>query len=308
MNRIDRLFAITTRLQARGHLRAADLANIFEVSTRTIYRDIAALSESGVPIVSLPGRGYSLVDGYFLPPLILSTREATALLLGARLLAGQASAETASAAEEAVTKLLAVIGEDSRRELRELDDVLDLAPSPDLRVRLDVGDLQVRALWQAILERRVTTLRYFGRNRGQETVRQIEPLRLGYANGAWYLTAYCRVRQEERAFRLDRIESLQVEPARFHPRPAALRPEPPAIDVLVRFRGDIGRWVRERQHWSFVGEEGTSDEVLARYRLRHLEEIAPWLLGWGTAAEVIAPPELREHLRQEARGLIEMLT
>jgi hypothetical protein len=67
MNRIDRLFAITTRLRARGYLRAADLADIFEVSTRTIYRDMAALSESGVPIVSLPGRGYSLVDGYFDP-------------------------------------------------------------------------------------------------------------------------------------------------------------------------------------------------------------------------------------------------
>ena len=308
MNRIDRLFGITTRLQARGHLRAADLADIFEVSTRTIYRDIAALSESGVPIVSLPGRGYSLVDGYFLPPLILSTREATALLLGARLLAGQASAETASAAEEAVTKLLAVISEDSRRELRELDDVLDLAPPPDLRARLDVGDLKVRALWQAILERRVTTLRYFGRNRGQETVRQIEPLRLGYADGAWYLTAYCRVRQEERAFRLDRIESLHVETARFHPRPPVPRREDPAIDVLVRFRGDISRWVRERQHWSFVAEEGTCDEVLARYRLSDLDEIAPWLLGWGTAAEVIAPRELRERIRQEARSLIEMLT
>jgi predicted DNA-binding transcriptional regulator YafY len=308
MNRIDRLFGITTRLQARGHLRAGDLANIFEVSTRTIYRDMAALSESGVPIVSLPGRGYSLVDGYFLAPLILSTREATALLLGARLLAGQASAETARAAEEAVTKLLAVISEDSRRELRELDDILDVAPSHKLRVRLDLGDLQVRALWQAILERRVTTLRYFGRNRGQQTVRQIEPLRLGYVNGAWYLTAYCRVRQEERAFRLDRIESLQVEAARFPPRPAVPRPERPAIDVLVRFRGDMSRWVRERQHWSFVAEEGTSDEVLARYRLRDLDEIAPWLLGWGTAAEVIAPPELRDRLRREAQSLIEMLT
>ena len=243
-----------------------------------------------------------------MPPLILSTREATALLLGARLLAGQASAETSRAAEEAVTKLLAVISEDSRRELRELDDILDFAPSPDLRLRLDVGDLQVRALWQAILERRVTTLHYFGRNRGQQTVRQIEPLRLGYTEGAWYLTAYCRVRQEERAFRLDRIESLQVEAARFHPRPAVPRPQRPAIDVLVRFSSDVSRWVRERQHWSFVAEEGTSDEVVARYRLRDLDEIAPWLLGWGTAAEVIAPPELRERLRQEARGLIEMLT
>src|SRR5919107_4543177 len=114
MNRIDRLFSITTWLQARSQIRAADLARIHEVSIRSIYRNIAALSESGVPIVSLPGRGYSLVDGYFLPPLLLSAREATALVLGARLLAGQASAEIASAAEEAVAKILAVMSEEAR--------------------------------------------------------------------------------------------------------------------------------------------------------------------------------------------------
>jgi predicted DNA-binding transcriptional regulator YafY len=308
VNRIDRLFSITTRLQARGQVRAADLASIYEVSIRTIYRDIAALSESGVPIVSLPGRGYSLVDGYFLAPLLLSTREATALVLGARLLAGQTSAEIASAADEAVAKLLAVIGDDARRELRELDEVLDLATSPHPRARLDVGDERVRSLWQAILERRVTTIRYFGRNRSQETVRQVEPQRLGYANGAWYLTAYCRDRQQERAFRLDRIEHLEVETDRFRGRPAMASPEPATIEVVVRFRGEISRWVRERQHWSFVAEEAVNDELLAVYRPGDLDEIAPWLLGWGTAAEVIAPQELRERLREEAQNLIEMLT
>jgi len=308
MNRIDRLFSITTRLQAQGHLRAADHANIYEVSIRTIYRDIAALSESGVPIVSLPGRGYSLVDGYFLPPFRLSSREATALVLGARLLAGQASAEIASAAEESVAKILAVMSEDARRELRELDDVLDLASSPALRSRLDVANERVRALWQAILERRVTTLHYFGRNRDQETIRHVEPRRLGYANGAWYLTAYCRDRQEERAFRLDRIERLDVQSETFRTRPALPTDEVPAIDVIVRFGDDVSRWVRERQHWSFVAEEGDDDELVARYRLGNLDEIAPWLLGWGTAAEVLAPGELRGRLRREAQGLIEMLT
>ena len=308
MNRIDRLFGITTRLQAHGHLRAADLASTYEVSIRTIYRDIAALSESGVPIVSLPGRGYSLVDGYFLPPLLLSTREATALLLGARLLAGQASAEISAAAEESIAKILAVMSDDARNALRELDDVLDLASAPEPRARLDVDDKLVRALWQAILERRVTTLRYFGRNRGQETVRQVEPLRLGYANGAWYLTAYCRDRQQERAFRLDRIERFELESETFRARPASPSPEVPAIDVVVRFRGDVRRWVRERQHWSFVTEEGAGDELMARYRPGDLDEITPWLLGWGTAAEVIAPRELRARLRQEAQDLIEMLT
>jgi predicted DNA-binding transcriptional regulator YafY len=308
MNRIDRLFAITTRLLARGHLRAADLADIFEVSKRTIYRDITALSESGVPIVSLPGRGYSLVDGYFLPPLLLSTREATALVLGARLVAGHASTEISGAAEDAGAKLLAVMSDDARRELRELDDVLDLAPAHEPHARLDLNEEKVRALWQAILERRVTTLRYVGRNRGGETVRQVEPLRLGYANAAWYLTAYCRVREEERAFRLDRIETLEVETARFRRRPVTPTPDTPPIEVVVRFRGDISRWVRERQHWSFVAEEGSSGGLISRYRLNHLDEITPWLLGWGTAAEVIAPPELREQSRQEARALVEMLT
>jgi predicted DNA-binding transcriptional regulator YafY len=308
MNRIDRLFAITTRLQARGHLRAADLASIFEVSIRTIYRDITALSESGVPIVSLPGRGYSLVDGYFLPPLLLSTHEATALVLGARLVAGQASPDTARAAEDAVAKLLAVMNDDARRQLRELDDVLDLAPSAELRARLDVNDAKVRALWQAILQRRVTTIRYVGRNQGRETIRQVEPLRLGYANATWYLTAFCQVRQEERAFRLDRIETLEVEAARFRRRASTPPPDVPALEVVVRFRGDISRWVRERQHWSFVSEETTDDGLLIRYRPGALDEIAPWLLGWGTAAEVIAPRELRDRLRDEAKCLVEMLT
>jgi predicted DNA-binding transcriptional regulator YafY len=308
MNRIDRLFSITTWLQARGQIRAADLARIHEVSIRTVYRDIAALSEAGVPIVSLPGRGYSLVDGYFLPPLLLSTQEATALVLGARLLAGQASADLANAAEEAMAKILAVIGRDTQRELRELDDVLDLAATPEQQMRLDLGDSRVRALWQAILERRVTTLRYFGRNRSRETVRKVEPRRLAYANGAWYLSAHCRERQEERAFRLDRIEHLEVQSETFRARPTPASPDVPAIEVIVRFRGNIRRWVRERQHWSFVAEEATDDAVLAHYRPADLNEIAPWLLGWGTAAEVIAPRELRDRLREEARSLSDMLT
>jgi len=265
MNRIDRLFSITTHLQARRHLRAADLASIYEVSVRTIYRDIAALSESGVPIVALPGRGYSLVDGYFLPPLLLSSGEATALVLGARLLAGQASTEIASAAEESVAKILAVMSEDVRHELRALDDVLDLSTSPALRSRLDIGNGRVRAVWKAILKRRVTTLHYFGKNRDRETIRQVEPRRLGHVNAAWYLTAFCRDRQEERVFRLDRIERLDVQSDTFRARLTPPTKDVPAIEVVVRFSGDASRWVRERQHWSFVAEEEAGDELLVHY-------------------------------------------
>src|SRR5437588_970923 len=87
MNRTDRLLAIILELQGKGWQRAEDLAETFETSKRTIYRDIQALGEAGVPVVSLPGRGYSLMKGYFLPPLSFTTDEATMLLLGSDLMA-----------------------------------------------------------------------------------------------------------------------------------------------------------------------------------------------------------------------------
>lgn len=308
MNRIDRLFAITTRLQAHRRLRAVDLARIFEVSTRTIYRDIAALSESGVPVVSLPGQGYALSEGFVLPPLALSVSEATALVLGARMLSGQASADLSAAADRAAAKIFAIVDPQTRQHIQDVDDVFDLAVAPDTAERLDFDNERITMLRQAIQERRIVSLRYFGRNRGAETVRQVEPLRLGYTNGSWYLTAYCRLRTEERAFRVDRIDDLCLEPTHFRPRSSTTPAAAGGVEVVARFRHDAARWVNERQHWSFTGEIQTEFGPAARYHPNTLDEIAPWLLGWGTAAEVLSPPELRERLRREARDVLEMLT
>jgi predicted DNA-binding transcriptional regulator YafY len=308
MNRIDRLFAIATQLQARHHIRAVDLANLFEVSLRTIYRDVAALSESGIPVVSLPGQGYALADGYFLKPLRLTTQEATALVLGARLLSGSASPDLAHSADSAVAKILAIIGDEPRRQLQEIENAIELniaTSSPD---RLDLDDERVVTLRHAILDRRVISLRYFGRNRAEETIRKVEPLRLGYMNGAWYLAAYCQLRQEERAFRLDRIEDFYVEPTRFWRRPRAHDASRQTVEVIVRFRSTAARWAQERQHWSFTGATQTDGYLTATYRPDNLDEIATWILGWGTDAEVLSPPLLRDRIKSEASGIVQMLT
>jgi predicted DNA-binding transcriptional regulator YafY len=307
VNRIDRLFAITTQLQSRGRVRAQDLAAHFEVSLRTIYRDVAALSESGVPIVSLPGQGYALADGYFLPPLRLSTPEASALVLGARLLASSASPTLAAAARDAEAKIISLLGHESRRYLDEIDQAVELT-SPQPNVRFDLEEERVFSLWRAILERRVVSLRYFGRNRAQQTVREVEPRRLGYVNGAWYLSGYCRLRQAERDFRLDRIEEFTVGSSRFRPRPIVGPLPPAAIEIVVRFTGSAIRWVQEQQHWSFVSAVEADDALIATYRPDVLDEIAAWILGWGTAAEALSPPQLRDHLKAEARGIVQMLT
>src|SRR5215471_12100981 len=105
MNRTDRLLAIVLALQARGRQRAEDLAGLFETSRRTIYRDIQALSEAGVPLVAVPGQGYSLMEGYFLPPLSFTADEATMLLLGSDVMAQRFDASYRRAAQSAARKI-----------------------------------------------------------------------------------------------------------------------------------------------------------------------------------------------------------
>jgi predicted DNA-binding transcriptional regulator YafY len=118
MNRTDRLLAIVLELQGRGRRRAEDLAATFETSKRTIYRDITALCEAGVPIVATPGLGYSLTPGYFLPPLSFTAPEATLLLLGAEVMAGSFDTLYRRVAEAAGRKIEAVLPAQARDEAR----------------------------------------------------------------------------------------------------------------------------------------------------------------------------------------------
>src|SRR5947209_742457 len=115
MNRTDRLLAIVLELQGKRWRRAEDLAATFETSKRTIYRDMLALGEAGVPIVSIPGRGYSLVEGYFLPPLSFSADEATMLLLGVDVMAQSFDTQYRAAAQSASRKIMGVLP-DAQRE------------------------------------------------------------------------------------------------------------------------------------------------------------------------------------------------
>src|SRR5262249_21369000 len=122
MNRTDRLLAIVLELQARGKQRAEDLAATFEVGKRTIYRDIQALCEAGVPIISTPGQGYVLLEGYFLPPLRFTPDEALILLLGGDVMANSFDAEYRAAAQSATRKIAAALPEPLRDEVRSLQE------------------------------------------------------------------------------------------------------------------------------------------------------------------------------------------
>lgn len=304
MNRTDRLMAILLEIQARGELRAEDLARRFEISVRTVYRDVQALSESGVPVVATPGKGYRLMEGYFLPPLSFSADETALLVLGGEFVRERVDPELRRAADDALAKLVAVLPPGRRDALaawrREL-----LFPTIE-RGRDEPRFARLRA---AIRERRVVRLLYHALGRAGPETRDAEPVSLVYFVDAWYLAAYCRLRQAPRLFRLDRIDDLELPGERFtlgerHAVGPASDERPVRQEARVRFDPTVERWVRERQPVTFVREEVDPNGPIFVYALRDERRLLNWLLSWGAAVVVLSPPDLRARLAHEARAIL----
>lgn len=306
MNRVDRLMGYLLLFQSRGLMRAQDFAEQFEISERTVYRDIQSLSEVGVPIMAMPGEGYRLMEGYYLPPITFTPNEARSLYLAISMMVGLTiPGSTQQAAKTALEKIRAVLPSASVQQVEALEAMLKFYAFPHTLLNFD--DELFLTLQQAIHERQVVYLCYHTRHSNTVTERDVEPLELAYIEKAWLLTAYCRLRQDQRVFRLDRIDDIQVRKERFPPREQQLRRfSADPITVKVKFDASVARWVRERQHFSFTEEENgnnASDAVMV-YKPYTFEQMEGWLLGWGDKMEVLEPPDLRRRLAAIAAEMV----
>ena len=306
MNRMDRLFAIVLQLQMHGKMRAQDLAAHFEVSARTIYRDVQALSEAGVPVTATPGQGYALVEGYFLPPLMFTAMEAGALALGADYVAPTLDAPFRAAAESAQAKLAHALTADAHRELQQIQDSVRFVPP-----RHHPEHPRLRQLREAIVRRRVLRIDYQAYGRPAPECRDVEPYGLIHYAGGWHLLTYCRMRQAPRSFRLDRIDGVTVLADHFEPRvglSAGWRPATEAGDlqrVLVLADASITRWLREAPPFGLAEEQPRGEHTLLVFRVRQIERLAAELLRWGGAIEVLEPAAMRELMAEHGRCIAE---
>jgi predicted DNA-binding transcriptional regulator YafY len=311
MNKTDRLLAIVLELQRRGRQRAEDLAETFETSKRTIYRDILALCEAGVPIISVPGQGYSLMEGYFLPPLSFTTEEATMLLLGSGFMARNFDAQYRAAAESASRKIESVLPENLRNDVHYLQSNIRFVGN---MAALDSREQEkLQQLRRALLDRNTIRFRYHTRHSddepGSSHMREADPYGLGFLFGGWYLTAYCHMRQDMRNFRLDRMEELELLSCTFTRPPnfQAFRGQEDHsrnITVRVLFNREVARWVREGRSYFVTAEEETKDGLLVTLMVRRQSEIVQWLLSWGSHVRVLEPASLREQLAREAQAML----
>lgn len=210
MRRADRLFQIVQHLRGGRLVTARQLSEWLEVSERTIYRDVADLQASGVPVEGEAGVGYVMRGGFELPPLMFSRDEIVALVAGARLIRAWGGAAMARGAEEALIKINAVLPEEERQRAEAVQiHSIAYEMTDDLRERLD----QVE---RAVEERQVLTLAYVDGD-GAATGRDVQPLGLWFWGKVWTLVGWCELREDFRMFRLDRIEALTLAERRFRP-------------------------------------------------------------------------------------------
>ena len=310
MNRVDRLMAIALQLQSRRVVRAEDLAAHFEISVRTIYRDMSALGEAGIPIVSEAGVGYSLVKGYHLPPVMFTAEEASALSVGGKLVERLTDASLRKQMESALLKIRSVLPRDRQDYLDRLERSTAIVSRCSTPLKLSREALT--PIQRALAERRVVALHYQAGQRSDITRRQVEPLGLVYYGDNWHLIAYCRLRRGVRDFRTDRIARLEVQHELFSGHTdfslkrylETQRHEGNFEMARIRFTPQAMERVHKERSWGLVEEISGPDGTEVTLLDSSLEWLAGWVLSFGSMAEAIAPQRLQQLVAAEADRIV----
>ena len=202
------------KLQSQPHVPVEQLAEQFDVSKRTIYRDLKALERAGIPILFTEGKGYGLMEGYNLPPVMFTEAEANAIVFGERLISKTNDESLIREFRQATEKIKAILDNSEKEKLEFLAERTIIGKNwYDKRTSNHLSTIQ-----KALTNFTVLKLAYVKDGEEEPTIREVEPFAI-YHNTAenWVLIAWCRIRKDFRSFRIDRIRELEAQQETFPP-------------------------------------------------------------------------------------------
>lgn len=298
MSQLDRHLGILTILLRQRRTTSRYLAERFEVSTRTIHRDIDSICRSGIPLVAHQGAGggIEIMDGYSIDRSVFTLDEIETLICALR---GADSVLTESYTDRFLEKL-------SGKEF---------APLIEAPLEIDLADYhapslsgKIRMIRKGICEHKMLRFSYFAES--GDSVRSVEPYRLLFRWGKWYLYAYCQLRNNFRLFKLQRLWDLEILEEAFIPRPEASvdRDWDDSFTGDIHLRAVFDACVRYRilEEYDPALLNPTDDgRYLFSFSFAFTERLVSWLLSFGSHVEILDPPFVRERVIEEAKSLIE---
>ncbi len=305
MNRIDRVTAILIQLQSRNVVKAQDIAERFDISLRTVYRDIRTLEEAGVPLIGEAGIGYSIVTGYRLPPVMFTTEEATAFLTAQKFMEKFTDPSTNQHHNSAMYKIRAVLRDHEKELLENIENHIEIHPH-QLPFNDDAVHNVMQPIFRSISERKTLSITYTSIHSREMRMRRVEPLGIFYGSDYWHLIAYCQLRLDYRDFRIDRINKISITEDPFtgrHPKLkeylAARHFEPEKKRARIRFHYKLARHMeRQKYSYGFISEEHDGDDVIMTFECSYLHGLARWYMMYADGAEIVEGEELKVMVRE----------
>lgn len=305
MNRFDRITAILIQLQSRKIVRAQDLAERFGISLRTVYRDINSLAEAGIPLIGEAGVGYSIMEGYRLPPVMFTKEEARTFITAEKLMEKFTDFSMQTQYQSAMYKIKSVLKTAEKTMVENLENHIEIRQN--FRPFSQAPDNALDLLLKSISEKMALKIIYKALASEHASERTIEPVGVYHENNYWYVIAYCHLRSSYRNFRTDRIRKIEVTEHSFNLQHAPLK------DFLKRHTEDdrnlqlveiqlekkVAPYIYEqRYYYGFVSETIGDQYITMTFLTASMEGFARWFLMIAPNAIVVQPPSLKEKLRR----------
>jgi len=314
MNRIDRLAAILIQLQSRSLVKAQDIAEKFSISLRTVYRDVKALEEAGVPVIGEAGTGYRLMEGYKLPPVMFNMDEATALLTALKLVQSKTDAGISKHYTAALDKIRAILRHSEKDHIEEIDEHIAVMTHPAI-VHQPQSELHLQSILKAIGSSLVIDIQYTSLEKNEATKRKVEPVGIYYLGSHWYLIAWCQLRNDYRNFRTDKITQLLItnkSNSKTHPPLQSfinqMSAEREVHKVVIDIEPGIAKYLGEQKYYNgFVKEEKAGDYVRMTFLTGSLMGFSRWFMLYGDHAKIVEPLELNDMVVRIAESILKKI-
>ena len=306
LNRFDRTLAILVLLQSRKLVKAQQLAERFRVSLRTIYRDIRSLEAAGVPVIGEAGSGYSIMEGYRLPPVMFTKEEAASFVAAEKLMHKFTDKGLGAHFNTAMNKVRSVL----RGQEKEWIEVLDAQVWVNKGTELFNKDIPnaLEILFNSIAVQQQVYLEYRSFASAAPQVRYIEPVGVFHENDHWYLYGFCHLRNDYRQFRTDRIVAIRKTDQPFtrshddvdRYRKESLDCDTAGTKVVIAVNKEVLRYIDSgKKYYGFVSQHEKENEVEMTFMPNgSIEGLARWYVMFGDSARVIEPVAFKETVKK----------
>ena len=311
MNKFDRVISTLILLQTKKIITAEIISERFGTSLRTVYRDINTLKNAGIPIISDPGTGYSIMDGYRIAPIMFNEREAAALFTAEKFIGKIADKDTQAYYSNAMMKIKAILRSAEKQSLAVLEN--SVAISTDNRWE---NKTYLQDIFKSITSTLVLDIQYQKAD-GTTSKRKLEPIGCYHQYHNWYLIAFCQLKKAYRTFKVNRIVTLQLLDERFYTEHINLKDyidrqsdswkkQHQFQNIEISFHSSCVKYADKRKYYfGFVEQTIQDNRVHMKFQYSSIDIMAFWLLQFGNKATVTAPVELKNQLRKLVTELYE---